>query len=153
ASDGPGIAIGDQAPGSIMSGLVINGFSRGIQVEAPNVTVKGCFLGVDPTGAAPVLASGTGVIFEDSHDTSNGHVGGTTPDARNLICGSIGVFIGIPGQVQAGHVVEGNLIGTDKSGLVGIPTGTGVLIESNDNLIGGSSLAARNVINGASNGI
>jgi hypothetical protein len=45
-----------------------------------------------------------------------------------------------------GNTIQGNFIGTDPSGTQASPNGTGVLIGSSNNLIGGTTTAARNVI-------
>ncbi|MCH8063946.1 MAG: S8 family serine peptidase, partial [Chloroflexi bacterium] len=55
---------------------------------------------------------------------------------------------------QGGNVIEGNFLGTDVTGTVGLGSvglangGSGVYIGSPNNLIGGTSAAARNVISG-----
>src|SRR4029079_17632161 len=89
--------------------------------------------------------NGIGIFFEFGVDTSNGVVGGTTPDKRNVAASNnTDIFI----QSGKKHLIQGNLIGTDATGLVSLSAGTGVTIQgSNDNLIGGSTPAARNVIN------
>ena len=47
-----------------------------------------------------------------------------------------------------GNTVQGNLIGTDAAGTVGLGDGFGVRLNTPDNLVGGASAAARNVISG-----
>jgi titin len=77
-------------------------------------------------------------------------VGGTTPATRNVISGnSLGVLI----QSGGNSFVQGNFIGTDASGINGISSGTGVDVRSNDNLIGGTTAGARNVIGANNTGI
>lgn len=146
-----GLVLGDLADVSTIRGLVINnGFSIGISISANKVTVEGCFIGVDPTGT---IARGNshGIFFEFGQDTANGLVGGTTPAARNVISGnnSPAIFI------QSGNqTIQGNLIGTDATGLIGIPNPVGVQIQGISNcVIGGSTPAARNVINASSTGV
>src|SRR5262249_47559499 len=89
----------------------------------------------------------TGVQFAFGN-SSNNLIGGTTPAARNLISGNgKGVFV----RGGTNNMVQGNFIGTDKTGTVVLTGQAGLDIRSNDNLIGGSTEAARNVI--AGNGI
>ena len=147
-----GLVLDDAADGSTIRGLVIDqAFSVGIVVRASDVHIEGCFIGIDPTGTT-AQGNTHGISFEFNFDTANGVVGGTTPAARNLISGNNdkGIFIH---SGSTNHFVQGNLLGTDATGLVGIPNGVGVDVRSNDNLIGGSTPAARNVINASARGV
>src|SRR5205085_5147150 len=47
-----------------------------------------------------------------------------------------------------GSTVECTYLGTDATGLVALPNNDGITVESPDNVIGGSTPAARNVISG-----
>ena len=104
------------------------------------------------------LQNGTGVNLVDG--SSDNTIGGTTAAARNIISGNPdnrGVFIGVSevaGSISSGNVVEGNYIGTDKTGTAalangydGVELGTG----ATGNTIGGTTAAARNVISGNAN--
>lgn len=145
-----GLVLSDTADGSTVRGLVIdNGFSFGILIGANNVTVEGCFIGVDPTGTK-AQANGNGIGYGFGQDTANGLIGGTTPAARNVISGNgHGIFI-----FSGNQTIQGNLIGTDVSGLVGIANEVGVEIQaSGGHLIGGATAVARNVINGHSSAV
>ncbi len=155
-----GATLGNTADGLVIAGdgcavrgLVIgNGWSRGISVVSRSVMVTGCFLGIDPTGSI-ALANTVGVEFAGGSDTSSARVGGASPAERNVVSGNgTGVSIG-SGTDQ---VVEGNFIGTDATGSIGLPNGTGIDIETNANfgvVIGGYDANQRNVIVGSSNGI
>ena len=88
-------------------------------------------------------------------------IGGTTPGARNLISGNIGDGVGLGGQAN-NNVVQGNFIGTNVTGRSALGhsqrgvTSTGFnLIPpiSTANLIGGNTVAARNIISGNNRGI
>src|SRR5207244_3028589 len=90
------------------------------------------------------------------------HVGGAAPGEGNVISGNgIGVSIGGISHPVIGVIggfynclVRGNLIGLSADGLASVGNTTGVLITNSDNLIGGESEAARNVISGnTGNGI
>ena len=47
--------------------------------------------------------------------------------------------------------IQGNFIGTNAHGTVAIPNGDGIQVRSPDNVIGGATLAARNLISGNTN--
>lgn len=151
-TNGIGLVLGELADGSTIRGLDIDGgFSRGIVIQASDIHIEGCFIGVDPTGIK-AQGNGFGIFFDFGTETSNGVVGGTTPDKRNVISGNDGADMFL--QSGNNHLIQGNLIGTDATGLVRLSGGNGISIQgSNDNTIGGSTLAERNVINANSAGI
>jgi hypothetical protein len=140
-----------------IKGLVVN---RAPQYEIDvldthqNFVLEGCFLGTDPTGTQVPAPFHGSLRFNQNH--TNGRVGGTTPAARNLIAVENGAGLllaaGPPGFVNG--LVAGNLIGTDITGKLqpGALGNTGVNILGGTNtVIGGTSPAARNVINGGVN--
>jgi hypothetical protein len=79
-------------------------------------------------------------------------MGGTTPDARNLISGNIGEGVQI--QAGSGNMVQGNLIGTDITGTLALGnTDQGVFTTGSNTLIGGTTTTARNVISANNRGV
>ncbi len=81
-------------------------------------------------------------------DTGGGGtlIGGTGPGQGNVVSGNGNGGIGIEGS---GVIVQGNLIGTDATGESAEANGgTGVSVIGEDATIGGTTLAARNVISG-----
>jgi titin len=79
----------------------------------------------------------------------NNIVGGTVAGARNIISGNTLYGIIITGSGTNGNVVEGNFIGTDVTGTKPIANNvSGVLISNGaqNNTVGGTTAAARNVI-------
>ncbi|HEY2103350.1 MAG TPA: CSLREA domain-containing protein [Chthoniobacterales bacterium] len=134
-------------------GLVINSAQSnrsGIHVFGHNSSViEGNFIGTDPTGTVARPNTGFGVLFDfNSNDNT---LGGTTPAARNLISGNAGVSaVDFKGP---GNIVQGNLIGTDITGTRALGNASrGVLVESGGTgLIGGTTVAARNIISGGTN--
>jgi titin len=56
---------------------------------------------------------------------------------------------GILLQTGGGNVVTGNYVGTDVTGQVALPNGSGInVVTSNNNVIGGTTPAARNLVSG-----
>jgi hypothetical protein len=144
------------APNCTVRGLVINRFvGDGIRVCTDGNVFTGNFIGTDPTGA---MASGNGsgaiggIDFGFCGTPSNCTIGGTTPDARNLISANVGSGIAFGGT---GNTVQGNLIGTDVTGTMALGnTDRGINAGGGSNaLIGGTSVAARNIISGNGRGI
>ena len=137
------------------AGNVISGnFSDGIFIVDPGATgnlIAGNLIGVDAAGTAP-LPNGIGLDSGVVIDHASGNtVGGTTPDARNVISGNDGN--GVRLVSASTNIIAGNFIGTDISGTVALGNSlSGVtLVEpdtvSTGNVIGGTTAAA-NVISG-----
>src|SRR5262249_51202319 len=56
---------------------------------------------------------------------------------------------GISIATNGGNIIQGNFIGTDPTGSFALPNNSsGIIVSSLDNLIGGLTAAARNVISG-----
>src|SRR5262249_7802028 len=69
----------------------------------------------------------------------------TAAGARNLISGNTTAGISISSD---NNLVAGNFIGTDVNGDPPIPNPIGILIASSGNTVGGTTVAARNIISG-----
>ena len=144
--DALGNTIGGAGQGNLISGN--RGF--GIWIYGSTSTgnvVQGNYIGTDKDGGSDLGNGDRGVRIEGA---SGNTIGGTTQGARNLISGNDvdGVFI-VNGT---GNLVQGNYIGTDAAGITRLGnTNAGVSIHGgSDNLIGGTTAAASNVI--AANG-
>lgn len=145
----PNAIIGGSAPGegNLISGNNLGGIRIG--GGATNTLVQGNRIGTSADGTAAVPNAGSGGILVE---TGGNTIGGTVPGAGNLISGNInGIFLDEIGS--SNNVIQGNLIGTDVTGLLDLGnTSYGIYGErSADNLIGGTVPGARNVIAGNDN--
>ena len=108
--------------------------------------VQGNLIGTDVTGTHSV---GNGVGIEIIEGISN-LIGGTVPEARNVISGNLGdgIQIGFGEEPSMYNVIQGNFIGTDVNGQAALGNARdGVHIEwSQENTVGGTELGAANVI-------
>ena len=133
-------------------------------------TIFGNRIGTDQTGTIVLanrsdgiqLADATilvGAHFVDGHLVIGGRerfgatdntIGGTAAGAANIISGNTSDGVEISGKLTADNLLEGNQIGTDSTGTVAIANGSGIEIdtESHENTIGGTTVAARNIISG-----
>ena len=135
---------------STIRGLAINGFFIGVDLRGQGGNrIEGNFIGTDLSGRLARPNTREGILIRSG--TGN-RVGGTAPDAPNLISGNTGsaASAGIRIENPAnGQVIEGNLVGTDVTGGQALPNTDGIVITaSSDNTIGGSGAAARNLISG-----
>lgn len=139
--------------GNVVRGLVIVRFWDAIVFHGSSgSTVAGNFIGYDTDGVERGNSHAGVYITTALFERSGGNmIGGTTPSARNIISGNgTGVFM-FPDRV-GGNVVQGNFIGTDATATLPRPNTHGVFIQaSTNNLVGGASAAARNVISGNEN--
>ena len=142
---------------SLIRGLVIDRFSGdGISISgdtssgttiANNNRIEGNFIGTDPSGTQDLGNSLNGVAIEDGSFSTV--VGGSSPSARNLISGN--GLQGVHIDDSSGTQVQGNYIGTDKSGMADLGNGgSGVVVGNRTftTLIGGTTTGAGNVIAG-----
>ena len=107
--------------------------------------VQGNLIGTDVTGSVPMGNGGDGVEVSSSDVL----IGGTEAGAGNIISNNAGDGIRVRGQ---GTVIQGNLIGTDVTGTVAMGNlRNGIRIRSANNIVGGITPGAGNIIsaNGA----
>lgn len=143
-----GLRIDGGGSGSTLRGLVINAFEHdGIVIAgASGITVAGSFVGVDPAGTSARRNSWRGILAYDGATACT--IGGLTPAARNIISGNETGVVLANGQTS-GVAIEGNYIGTDRSGRHAVGNQTGVRISTcSGNLVGGTAAGAGNVISG-----
>jgi hypothetical protein len=124
---------------STVRGLTISRF-RGNCIRLDlngNHVIQGNFLDVDPTGTTAMV---NGPYSIHVNRSSHNLIGGTTPDARNLI---FGLFL----SFSHSNVVEGNYVGAAANGLQ--PIGGYIDVEgSHGNRIGGGAFGAGNIVGG-----
>ena len=133
-------------------GLVINRFTgSGIRLDSVpgGSTIEGNFIGTDAAGTTG-LGNQIGIFLFTS---PSNQIGGTAPAARNLISGNINAAIDT--FITSNNIVEGNYVGTDRSGTAVIANrgDQGILLRAqcDNNRIGGTGAGARNVISGHQN--
>lgn len=120
---------------STFQGLALMG---GIDVVRNQSAFYGNFIGTDSTGQT---ASGGGITLLAGGGALQ--IGGRDPAQRNLIVGR--VYVGADGTAT----VQGNLMGTDRSGIRAL--GPGMVVGQNAILsIGGDDPAARNLLTAVS---
>ncbi len=123
--------------------------------------IQGNYIGTDVTGTVALGNSNAGLELDSS--STNNTIGGSVAGAGNLISGNgngpipgsgFGIYLGqfsIPGSIH--NLVQGNKIGTDVSGSKALPnTGFGIVVNDNQNTIGGSTMLERNIISGNGGG-
>jgi titin len=131
AAGGSDNAIGGTMPGA--GNLVVGA----VVVSGSNQVVQGNSIGTDATGT---LSLGRGSMFLNGREQL---IGGTAPGARNVIAGWMNF-----GSNQGGIIVQGNYIGTDITGTHLLGRGGGVTVRGQNNLVGGATPGARNIITG-----
>ncbi|MFO0888050.1 MAG: right-handed parallel beta-helix repeat-containing protein, partial [Isosphaeraceae bacterium] len=142
---------------NLISGNGLDGIGLTNAAATGNV-VQGNYIGTDITGTNRLGNSRFGVavnsvVGSGSASGSGNTIGGTGAGAGNVISanGSHGVVLNGPDGGATGNLVQGNLIGTDASGLLNLGNGGSglVLSSAGSNTVGGTSAAARNVIAGS----
>jgi len=130
-----------------LTGIEINSSSS---TETGQIVVQGNYIGVAVDGLTPLGIPNVGI---DIKGLANGNIiGGGASGAGNVIAGS-GTKIRLDTN---NNLIQGNLIGTDSTGTVdisGFGSGIELLANATNNTIGGTSVAARNVISGVNDGI
>jgi len=119
-------------------------------------TVSGNYIGTDVTGTVAIGNGDAGVHIDAARKNT---IGGTVPGAGNLISGNHGDGIridntfGEPEQAR-GNVIRGNRIGTNAAGTAELGNSIGIhILGQPDNVIGGTTVASRNLVSGNAIGI
>jgi hypothetical protein len=131
-------------------GLVVNRFGgHGINIYGSKTTaniITGNYIGTDVSGSVDLGNAQHGVRIGLS--TWDNTVGGDTPAERNVISGNDQAGINISNAWD--NAIMGNYIGTNAAGDSALGNGYGVGLRdgAQDNVIGGKTAAARNIISG-----
>jgi titin len=112
----------------------------GILIDGNNNVVEGNYIGVGLDGTQR-MSNSIGVQLSGSGN----RIGGTTAAQRNIISGNDVAGVAVGGT---NNVVLGNYIGTDATGTVAVANGDGVQLGGSNDLVGGTTAAARNIISG-----
>jgi len=141
--------IGGTASGA--GNLISGNTGEGIIIEGDDNRVQGNLIGTDATGLRALGNQSDGVIIRRG---SGNLIGGTDADARNVVAGSVfGSSIAIIGADSFDNVIQGNYAGTDRTGNTALLYATGYAGvvtggDAHDNLVGGATSDAGNVIVG-----
>jgi titin len=117
---GPGAAfvLTSSASGSRMRGLVINRFNDGIDLYGSGNVVAGNFIGTDITGSVARPNDGNGILIWGGSENT---IGGAAAADRNVISGNrYGLSVHPDGAGGLNNTIEGNYIGTDRTGTLAV---------------------------------
>ena len=152
-----GILVGQQAEENRIGGSaagegnVISGNMVGIELRGRGNIIQGNLIGLDASGSQPL-----GNELEGIWVTPAGRqniIGGRNPGEGNVISGNELFGISIDGA--ADNILQGNLIGLDRSGRQAVANKYGMTVQAGatGNVIGGGSPQERNVISGNNTGL
>ena len=146
-----GLEFKSGASGSIVRGLVINGFGGyGLYLDGTGSSFIQCnYIGTTAAGTAALGNNNSGIRIASGN---NNTVGGTNAGDRNVISGNRSDGIRLAGN---NTIIQGNYVGINADGTAALSNSSvGVNIESSLNVtVGGTSAAARNVISGNNVGV
>lgn len=135
---------------NVVSGNAAYGIGIRDSTTANNI-IQGNYIGTNQTGTSAQANSAGIVIYLGAHDNT---IGGIVAGARNVISGNTfqAIYIGDAGTNN--NLIQGNYLGLNSAGMAAVPNGLGIDIVSGaqSNTIGGTSVAARNIISGNNGG-
>lgn len=127
--------------GNTLSG---NGEEGALLINCGNPSIKGNFIGTNSTGAAAIANGRSGLHIQGATTPA---IGGTVAGESNVISGN--AWDGIQLETATDATIQGNFIGTNATGTAAIGNGSNGIsgyTNSTNNLIGGTAVAARNII-------
>jgi RHS repeat-associated protein len=138
--------VGSTARNLVWAGSNAMGITIGGSGAQSNV-IQGNWIGVDVTGTNRMPGSvGQGIVIQAN---ANNIIGGATAGAGNVVVGSSSYAIYLSGSSCVGNVIQGNRVGTDPGGTLGLGNGLyGIQLDqgASSNTIGGTTALAGNVI-------
>jgi hypothetical protein len=148
-----GVQLDTQASNNIFQNNVISGnHNYGIILLHPGTTgnrIEGNIIGASAGGNAALANEWTGVAMIEG--ASRNRVGGTLPGERNIISGNAHAGVYIHNVGTQNNIVAGNYIGTNATGTAALANAwSGLQISggASNNLVGGNSPGAGNLISG-----
>ena len=116
--------------------------------DTDNNRIRNNFIGVNLAGDAAIANGSNGVLLFDG--PRNNFIGGSANNEGNVISGNRNDGIEVHSSTTINNMIQGNLIGTDSTGIVALGNGSdGVEFDgAGPNLLGGTTTGARNVISG-----
>lgn len=141
---GSGVGLDIRGGNTVVRGLVINRFAGNairLDTNGGNV-IEGNYIGTDRTGLIDLGNGSDGI--QTVNGSAGNMIGGYTLGARNVIAGNTGDGIDLNTN---GNVIVGNYIGVNATGMgvLGNAT-TGIQVAGSNNVLGGTTVAERNVI-------
>ncbi len=149
-STGFNVVLPISAGNTTIRSLILNHFQNGgiLISDAGGNHIEGCYIGTDATGSTGTNSRGGGIAIISS---SNNVIGGTTANARNVI-GSLDGGISISGFGGNGNQILGNYIGLNAAGNAALPVFQGIFVGTSNNIVGGTTAGARNVLGAGDHG-
>ncbi|MDT7753810.1 MAG: large repetitive protein, partial [Pseudonocardiales bacterium] len=131
--NGTGFGLSISGAGSVVRGMVVNGFATGIDLGSRGATVVGNRVGTDATGTTAV-PNGVGIQLEDASPAQSTYViGGTDGTSIDACTGDCNLIAGntIDINAQGAHdecrfTLQGNWIGLDLTGTHRLSTGQAI---------------------------
>ncbi len=144
---GTSAGAGNVISGNTGAGVALTGVSMS---GASGVVIQGNIIGLAADGSSILGQGGDGISLDSA--SSGNSIGGTIAGAGNTISGNSGLGIDlVAGAGDTGNLIAGNLVGLDGANdVVGNVKG-GMFISGTGNTVGGTAVAARNVISGNQN--
>ena len=140
---GGGDELGNLISGNRESGITIEKVS-GLSAPTGN-RIVGNRIGTNADGMQALKDQTAGVSLRDAGNNTIGEAG-----LGNLISGNTAAGVALAGGEAKANVVQANLIGTNAGGLAAVENLNGVVLRANanNNIIGGDTAGAANVISG-----
>ena len=154
---GAGLRLFGRSDNSEIYSLCIGGFldvgagyagGLGIDVKSQRTIMRGNYIGLKPDGTT-LNRNQWGVFFKDS---GNNVFGGTGANEGNVVSGNYSGGVTFSGVGSSNNIIQGNLLGTDATGL--LPRGNRFnlqILNAPNNTVGGSTPAARNILSAGEN--